>query len=67
MSMLKFSQMVLAKVSFDESLFEKELRKAVDRLMSEEVEALKNWCYSQFPQLRQVLNNCFTVNTMTFA
>ena len=64
MSMLRFSQTVLDKVSFDERLFEKELRKAIDRLMLEEVGAFKEWCYTQFPQLQSVLNRCFSGNMM---
>jgi len=42
-SMLEYSKTVLKKVSFDAKLFCKELKKAVDLLLPEEVEELKHW------------------------
>jgi len=42
-TMLEYSKTVLKKVSFDVKLFCKELRKAVDLLLPEEVEELKVW------------------------
>ena len=56
--MLEYSKTVLKKVSFDVKLFCKELRKAVDLLLPEEVEELKVWL-QQFitdkPELQQSL------------
>lgn len=41
--MLEYSKTVLKKVSFDVKLFCKELKKALELLLPEEVEELKNW------------------------
>lgn len=46
--MLEFKKKILEKVSFDLKLFEKELRKAMKWLMPQEIEELKNWCYTKF-------------------
>jgi hypothetical protein len=67
MSVLSFSKTVLMKVSFDEKLFEKELRKAMERLMLEEMAELRQWCYSHFPHLSSVLNRCFSSQGMASA
>ena len=48
--MLEYTKTVLKKVSFDTKLFCKEVKKALDRLMPEEIEELKDW-------LRQFLND----------
>lgn len=57
-SMLEYSKTVLKKVSFDAKLFCKELKKAISRLLPEEIEELKNWL-QQFitdkPELQQSL------------
>jgi hypothetical protein len=59
-SMLEYFKMILKKVSFDRSLFEKELKKAIARLVSSEIEDLKNWCYQNFSvRYRLVLDRCF--------
>lgn len=60
MSKLKFFQTVLEKVSFDEHLFAKELRKAINTLMVEDKEFLRRWCYQKFPHFYNVLDQCFT-------
>lgn len=46
--MLEYFKTILAKVSFDGRLFEKELRKAVKSLIEDELQELKNWCYAKF-------------------
>ena len=46
--MLEYFKTILSKVSFDKRLFEKELRKAVKSLISDELEELKKWCYTKF-------------------
>ncbi|MDT7827074.1 hypothetical protein RQM65_00160 [Pricia sp. S334] len=57
-SMLEYTKTVLKKVSFDTQLFYKELKKAISRLLPEEIEELKNWL-QQFitdkPELQQSL------------
>jgi hypothetical protein len=62
MPMLNYVKTVLSKVSFDALLFEKELRKAIKMLIAEEVNDLKQWCYSRFgEQHTGILNRCFVV------
>ena len=57
-AMLEYTKTVLKKVSFDTKLFCKELKKAVERLLPEEIEELKQWLL-QFindkPELQQSL------------
>ena len=58
--MLEYVKTILSKVSFDSSLFEKELRKAIRSLLHNEVEELQQWCYLQFAQTHKpILNRCF--------
>lgn len=57
-AMYDYTKAVLAKVSFDVSLFCKELKKALTRLLPYEIEELKIWVDSlikQNPQLNQCL------------
>lgn len=46
--MLEYSKKVLKKVSFDVSLFKKELSKAYQNLLEEEIEELMNWVAKNF-------------------
>ena len=48
MTMLEYVKTILIKVSFDCKLFEKELSKAINILLSEELKELKRWCIDQF-------------------
>jgi hypothetical protein len=59
--MLNYFKTVLAKVSFDARLFEKELRKAIRTLVVEELQELKVWCYANFGNHEAIMNRCFTV------
>jgi hypothetical protein len=60
--MLNYVKTVLTKVSFDAGLFEKELRKAIQLLIGEDIRELKNWCYTRFgKQHEAILNRCFVV------
>lgn len=60
-SMLKYVKSILVRVSFDAILFEKELRKAINLLVVDEVAILKDWCYRKFKQQYEpVLQRCFT-------
>ena len=49
-SMFELSKSVLTKVSFDSSLFEKELRKFISWLENDnaQVESLYNWCLDNY-------------------
>ena len=57
-AMLDYTKTVLQKVSFDAKLFAKEVKKAVSRLLPNEIEELKIWL-KQFiydkPELQQSL------------
>jgi hypothetical protein len=46
--MLEFCKVILEKVSFDSTLFEKELRKSFGYLMPEESEELLHWVGTNF-------------------
>ncbi|NNM19503.1 MAG: hypothetical protein HKP24_13140 [Croceitalea sp.] len=56
--MLEYTKTVLQKVSFDAMLFAREVKKAVSRLLPNEIEELKIWL-QQFicdkPELQQSL------------
>jgi hypothetical protein len=57
-AMLEYTKTVLKKVSFDVSLFCKEVQKAVQRLLPHEIEELKLFILSlvqQNPELNQSL------------
>ncbi len=41
--MLEYTKTVLQKVSFDPRLFSRELKKAINRLLPNELEELKEW------------------------
>ena len=59
--MLEYFKNILAKVSFDRTLFEKEPKKAIRSLVPEEIITLRDWCYDQFGQIYEsILNKCFT-------
>lgn len=58
--MLEFCKEVLTKVSFDRSLFKKELRKAIQWLNGEELTLLRAWCYKTFGrQYGDILTDSF--------
>ncbi|MCL6294316.1 hypothetical protein [Jejuia spongiicola] len=57
-AMLEYTKTVLKKVSFDTTLFCKEVQKAVSRLLPYEIEELKIFIHSlvqQNPELNQCL------------
>ncbi|MCB0380294.1 MAG: hypothetical protein KDD24_03495 [Flavobacteriales bacterium] len=47
-NMLEYTKTLLKKVSFDVKLFRKELAKAYQNLLDEEVEELKEWVLNNF-------------------
>jgi hypothetical protein len=58
--MLEYVKTILSKVSFDQRLFEKELKKAIKSLIPQEIVQLKEWCYMKFGHLYlTTLNYCF--------
>jgi len=57
MSMLAYYKMILEKVSFEPQLFEKELRKAIDELIGNELHELERWVTTRFGWQHQPLFN----------
>ena len=63
--MLEYVKTILRKVSFDQTLFEKELKKAINLLIPEEIKQLRDWCYEQFSHMYlKTLNVCFVNATV---
>jgi hypothetical protein len=63
-AMLEYFKTILSRVSFDKSLFEKELSKAVKALVPEELREFKNWCYAQFGSVYQNVLNKYFLNAV---
>ncbi|WPY97572.1 hypothetical protein [Christiangramia sp. OXR-203] len=57
-AMFEYTKTILDKVSFDPSLFCREVKKAIDRLLPHEIEELRLWILpltKQNPELNQCL------------
>lgn len=59
LTMLEYCKTILTKVSFDKTLFEKELSKSITYLMSEEVTDLYSWARLNFEEYKEVIIKCF--------
>ncbi|PLK45488.1 hypothetical protein C0V77_04950 [Emticicia sp. TH156] len=60
MKMLDYVKVILEKVSFESSLFEKELKKSLKLLSIREIRELRKWCYLKFGSIyRGILNKTF--------
>ncbi|MBC5994002.1 hypothetical protein [Pontibacter cellulosilyticus] len=58
--MLDYVKTILLKVSFDKTLFEKELKKGLKALEEHEMVLLRQWCYEKFSNIYQpILLNTF--------
>ena len=57
--MLEFSKKIISKVSFDKTLFRKELSKSVRWVSKKEVIALKIWALSTFSQYKNTILEVF--------
>jgi hypothetical protein len=57
--MLRFSQSILQKVSFDPSLFRKELKKSISWLNRQEMMVLKIWCLASFGMHKDIILEVF--------
>lgn len=55
--MLEYSKLILRKVSFDSSLFEKELKKSLNYLMPEEIVELLRWVKIHYVEYSDILWN----------
>ena len=53
--MLEFSKKVLNKVSFDKTLFRKELQKSLRWLSKKEMTHLKIWALATFSQYKEII------------
>lgn len=51
--MFELSKQILQKVSFDRSLFSKELKKAIKWIKEDETLLLKAWCLATFGHMYQ--------------
>lgn len=60
--MLNYAKLILDRVSFDATLFENELKKALATLQDERSkEELRLWCYEMFSaKYNNIINACFT-------
>ncbi|MGB3778706.1 MAG: hypothetical protein WA960_10140 [Tunicatimonas sp.] len=57
---LTYVKLILAKVSFDAVIFQRELRKAVNVLLPHELSNLEQWCYRRFGNVYgALLDECF--------
>jgi hypothetical protein len=61
-SMLEYSKTVLKKVSFDVKLFCKELKKALELLLPEEAEELRNWLEQFITDKPELKNSLIYLN-----
>ena len=57
--MLEFTKKILSKVSFDQSLFKKELAKSARWLSKKEVTKLKIWALTSFSQYKNTILEVF--------
>lgn len=57
--MLKFSKKILKKVSFDPSLFKKELAKSAKWLNKQEMRNLKIWALTYFAHYKESILEVF--------
>ena len=57
--MLEFSKNILIKVSFDKSLFKKELKKSATWLDKKDIAKLKVWALISFVQYRDTITDVF--------
>ena len=57
--MLEFTKKILSKVSFDKTLFKKELSKSTRWLSKEEVITLKIWALTTFSQYKNTIIEVF--------
>ena len=58
---LNYAKLILAKVSFDAAIFQRELHKAVNLLLPHEIKNLEQWCYRRFGDMYgALLDECFS-------
>jgi hypothetical protein len=57
--MLEMTKNVLKSVSFDRTLFQKELKKATKWVAKEEYHQLRIWCLASFAMYSDIINEVF--------
>ncbi len=58
--MLEFCKSVLQKVSFDHTLFQKELNKSIKWINQEDAENLRQWCLNTYGnKYADIINTAF--------
>ncbi|MFT5600779.1 MAG: hypothetical protein ACI8Q1_000502 [Parvicella sp.] len=57
--MLELTKNVLKSVSFDKSLFKKELNKSLNWVGKDDYNQLKVWCLATFAMYSDVINDVF--------
>lgn len=57
--MFEYTKQILTKVSFDKSLFQKELIKAMSTLRKDERRLLKIWCVATFAAYSDIVFQVF--------
>jgi len=57
--MLEMTKNVLKNVSFDRTLFRKELKKATKWIAKDEYHQLKIWCMASFAMYSDIINEVF--------
>lgn len=63
--MLEYFKTILAKVSFDRWLFEKELIKAIRTLINPEVKKLRDWCLEHYGHVYgSIIAKCFATRVL---
>ncbi|HBX50843.1 MAG: hypothetical protein A2309_02760 [Bacteroidetes bacterium RIFOXYB2_FULL_35_7] len=61
--MIDFAKFILVRMSFDENLFKKELRKFIIWLKDENTDELKDWCIQNYSGLiKNETNQLFSTN-----
>ncbi len=63
-NVLEYVKTVLQKVSFDQALFEKELRKGLKMLVLEDIATFRTWCYEKFSDRYQTILNQYFNQTV---
>ncbi len=64
-AMLEYTKTVLKKVSFNTTLFCKEVQKALERLLPYEIEELKIFIHSLVPRIKSMFNLFKTIKKAT--
>ena len=65
---LTYVKLILAKVSFEPSLFKRELVKATTGLLPSDLKSLEQWCYRRFGDIYgALLDECFSNRPMSMA